>query len=175
MRTKHFSVTFIPNTIHWKIRLLPEKVKVKVLVTQSCLTLCKPMHCGPPSSSVHGILQARMLEWIAMRSSRGSSQPRNQTQVSHIAGRFFTAWATREVQLLPKSPSPSVLPIFLWGRESQSSFFHFPDETTSVQRWASKLSLLFHRAPCSLSLSFFFFGLHLLLIRIFLLIEYSYW
>ena len=75
----------------------------------------------------------------------------------------------RGVQLLPKSPSPSVLPIFLWGRESQSPFFHFPDETTSVQRWASKLSLLFPRAPCS----FFFSGLHLLLIRIFLLIEYS--
>ena len=43
-----------------------------------------------------GILQARILEWVAMPSSRGSSQPKNQTQVSHIAGRFFTVWATRE-------------------------------------------------------------------------------
>ena len=74
MRTKHFSVTFIPNTIHWKICLLPEKVKV--LITQSSLTLCEPMDCGPPSSSVHGILQARILEWVAMPFSRGSSRPR---------------------------------------------------------------------------------------------------
>ena len=49
-----------------------------------------------PGSSVHGILQARIQEWVAMPSSRGSSQPRNQTQVSHIAGRFFTIWVTRE-------------------------------------------------------------------------------
>ena len=61
-----------------------------VLVTQSCLTLCDPMDCSPPGCSVHGILQARILEWVAMPSSRGSSQPRYQTQVSRIAGRFFT-------------------------------------------------------------------------------------
>ena len=47
-----------------------------------------------------GILQARILEWVAMPSSRGSSQPRDQTQVSHIAGGFFTIWATKEVHLL---------------------------------------------------------------------------
>ena len=54
------------------------------------------MDCSPPGSSVHGILQARILEWVAMPSSRGSSQPRGWTQVSHVAGRFFTTWATRE-------------------------------------------------------------------------------
>ena len=54
------------------------------------------MHCSPPGSSVHGILQTRILEWVAMPSSRGSSQPRDWTQVSHIAGRFFTVWATQE-------------------------------------------------------------------------------
>ena len=48
--------------------------------TQSCLTLCDPMNYSPPGSSVHGILQARILEWVAMLSSRGSSQPRDQTQ-----------------------------------------------------------------------------------------------
>ena len=48
--------------------------------------------------TVHGILQARILEWVGFPFSRGSSQPRDQTQVSHIAGRFFTSWATREVQ-----------------------------------------------------------------------------
>jgi len=56
-------------------------------------TLCNPMDCSPPGSSVHGILQARILEWVAMPSSRGALQPRDQTQVSCvscIAGRFFT-------------------------------------------------------------------------------------
>ena len=67
-----------------------------VKVTQSCLTLCDPMHCSPPGSSVHGILQARMLEWVAIPFSRASSQPRDQTQVSCIVGRFFTLWAIRE-------------------------------------------------------------------------------
>ena len=54
------------------------------------------MDCSPPSSSVYGILQARILEWVAIQFSRGSSQPRDWTQVSCIAGRFFTIWATRE-------------------------------------------------------------------------------
>ena len=49
---------------------------------------------------VHGILQARRLEWVAFPFSRGSSQPRDWTQVSRIAGRFFTSWATREAQEL---------------------------------------------------------------------------
>ena len=69
---------------------------VQCLVTQSCLTLCDPKDCSPLGFSVHGIIQARILERVAMPSSRGSSQPRDQTQVSHIAGRFFTIWATRE-------------------------------------------------------------------------------
>ena len=60
------------------------------LVTLSCLTVCEPVDCSPPGSSVHGILQARILEWVIMPSSRGSSQPRDGTQVSRIAGRFFT-------------------------------------------------------------------------------------
>ena len=66
------------------------------LVAKLCLTLCDPMVSSPPGSSVHGILQARILERVAIPFSRGSSQPRNQTQVSCIAGRFFTNWATRE-------------------------------------------------------------------------------
>ena len=52
---------------------------VKVLVTQLCLILCNPVDCSPSGSSVHGVLQARMLEWVAMPSSRESSQPRDQT------------------------------------------------------------------------------------------------
>ena len=66
---------------------------LKVKVAQLCWTICNPM-----DYTVHGILQARILEWVAFPFSRGSSQPRDQTQVSHIAGRFFTSWATRESQ-----------------------------------------------------------------------------
>ena len=54
------------------------------------------MDWSPPGSSVQGTLQARILEWVAISFSRRSSQPRNQTQVSSIAGRFFSIWATRE-------------------------------------------------------------------------------
>ena len=70
-----------------------------VLVAQSFPTLCNPTNYNPPGSSVHGILQARILEWVAISFSRGSSQPRVQSQVSHIAGRFFTFWATREAKI----------------------------------------------------------------------------
>ena len=66
----------------------------EVKVTQSCLTLCNPMDCSPPGSSLHGILQARVLEWIAISFSRESSQPRDRTQVSRIPGRRFNLWAT---------------------------------------------------------------------------------
>ena len=60
------------------------------LITQSCLTLCDSMDYSPPGSSVHGDSPARTLEWVAMPFSRWSSQPRDRTQVSHIAGRLFT-------------------------------------------------------------------------------------
>ena len=58
------------------------------------------MDCSPPGSSVHGILQARILDWGAISFSRESSQPSDWTQVSRIAGRFFTIWATKEAQIL---------------------------------------------------------------------------
>ena len=58
---------------------------------QSCLTLCDPMNCYLPGSSVYGIFQARILDWVAISFSRGSSRPRDWTHVSGIAGRFFTA------------------------------------------------------------------------------------
>ena len=73
---------------------------VKVLVIQLGPTLCDPMDCSMSSSSVHGILQARILEWVAIPFSRGSSCFRYQTWVSSIAGRFFTIWATREVYMI---------------------------------------------------------------------------
>ena len=70
----------------------------EVLVTQSCPILCNPMDCNPPDSSVHVILQARILEWVVIPFSRGSSQPRDWTWVSCIASSFFTIWATKEAQ-----------------------------------------------------------------------------
>ena len=69
-----------------------------VWVAQSCPTLCDPMDCRLSGSSDHGILQARILEWVAIPFSKGSSWPRDWTQVSHIVGRCFTLWATREAQ-----------------------------------------------------------------------------
>ena len=71
-------------------------VCVCVLVTQSCPSICDPMDCSLPGSSVHWILQARILEWVTIPFSRGSSQSRDWTQVSCITGRFFTNWAIRE-------------------------------------------------------------------------------
>ena len=84
---------------------------------QPCPALCDPMDCSPPGSSVHGILQARILEWVAMPSSRGSSRPRDRTRVSCIAGGFFTA-DTREApgaltlhgEILPVLPNPKASP-----------------------------------------------------------------
>ena len=68
------------------------------MCSQSRPTLCKPIDCSLPGSSVHEILQARILEWVAIPFSRGSSWHRDWTQVFHIAGSFFTVWATREVR-----------------------------------------------------------------------------
>ena len=65
----------------------------EVKVAQSCPTLC-----DPKDYTVHAILQARILEWVAVPFSRASSHPRDRTQVSHIAGGFFTSWATSEAQ-----------------------------------------------------------------------------
>ena len=81
--------------VHWdKIKFNKTwKWKVKVKVAQSCLTVCDPM-----DYTVYRILQARILEWVAFSFSSGSSQPRDWTQVHHIAGRSFTSWATREAQ-----------------------------------------------------------------------------
>ena len=85
--TKYKIVLFL-LTLHCYFNLLI--IKVKMLLAQSCLTLHDTMDCSPPGSSVHGILQARIVEWVNIPFSRGSSPPRGQTQVSHIAGRFFT-------------------------------------------------------------------------------------
>ena len=84
-----------PNT-HKPCLFLPSGSLLICLITQlkvkvkSCLTLCYPVDCSLPGSSVHGIPQTRVLEWVAISFSRGSSRPRDRTWVSHIAGRRFT-------------------------------------------------------------------------------------
>ena len=66
-------------------------------VAQLYLTLCDPVDCSLPGSSIHGIFQARVLEWVAISFSRGSSRPRDQARISRIVDRRFTVWATREL------------------------------------------------------------------------------
>ena len=101
-----FVLTFLKASDHTSV--------VVVLVTHSCLTLYDPMDCSPPGFSVQGILQARILEWIAIPFSRGSSWPRDWPWVSCIAGRFFTVWTTREAPvrqhwILRAQPSANTL------------------------------------------------------------------
>ena len=106
----HFSYSCIFYFLdcHCGINIKQISSGLKVKVIQLCPTLC-----GPMDYTVHRILQARILEWVASPFSRGSSQPRAWTQVSCIAGGFFTSWATREAQEywsgLP-IPSPASLP-----------------------------------------------------------------
>ena len=81
---------------------------------QSCLTLCNPMDCSLPGSSLHGILQARVLEWVAISFSRGSSRPSDRTWVSCIPGRCFNLWATREAQRQRNQRSNCQHPLDHW-------------------------------------------------------------
>ena len=90
-----------------------------VLVAQSCPTLCDPMDCSSSCSSVHGIPQARILEGVGISFSRGSFQPRDQTQLSCIASGFFTIWGTRETKVCP----------VIWQNELEWSFNSFTNIT----------------------------------------------
>ena len=117
--------------------------KEKVKVVQSCPTLCDPR-----DYTVHGILQARILERVAFPFSRGYSQTRDQTQVSLIAGRFFTSWATREAQEYWNGepvPSPVDLPnprILEWGASPFSRGSSRPRNRTDNSCIASQADCL---------------------------------
>ena len=107
---------------------------------QSCLTLCDPM-----DYTVYGILQARILEWVAFPFSRGSSQPRDWTQVSCIAGGVFTSWATREAQEY-WSGQPIPLPVYLPDPGIEPGMF-------SVNTWFFVSRMLFPNLSLLLTLT----------------------
>ena len=83
----------VSQCMSWPTKPLSLKKKSTVyrccLITVLCLTLCDPMDCSPPGSSVHGMSQARILEWVAISSSRGSSQPMDQTRISYFGGQLL--------------------------------------------------------------------------------------
>ena len=134
----------------------PEESESESEVTQSCPTLCNPMDCSLPGFSVHGIFKVRAPEWVAFSFSRGSSRPRDRTQVSRIAGRRFTLLATREAKerewqrmfkllhncthLSPVQISHSVMSNSLWPHELYHTRPPCPSPTPRV-----------HLNPCSLS------------------------
>ena len=97
LRAENQSGTALRLKLSWQLVTNANSVERNRKITQSCLTLGDLMDWGLPGSSVHGIFQAIVLEWIATSFSRGSSQPRDRTPVSHIVDRHFTIWATREV------------------------------------------------------------------------------
>ena len=88
-------ISLTSTGLSWSFQQYRNKEKSKV--AQSCLIPCNFMDCSLPGSSVHRIFQARVLEWVAISFSKGSSQPKDRTWVSCIAGWRFTVWATREV------------------------------------------------------------------------------
>ena len=105
--------------------------------SRSVMSDTDPMNCSPPGSSVHGILQARKLKWVALPLSRGeSSQPRDWTQVSRITGGFFTSWATREALMIQQFHSSNSLQqltlVFLPGE------FHGQRSLVGYSPWGHK-------------------------------------
>ena len=105
--------------IHIYVHLCIKQTRSEV--AQSCPTLCNPRDCNLPGSSVHGIFQARVLEWVVIFFSRGSSWPRGWTQVSYIAGRRFTVWA-----IIPQFKSINSLVL---------SFLYSPTLTSMHDYW----------------------------------------
>ena len=101
-----FGLVSLHNPVNQFCVYLYLSVCVCVLVAQLRLTLCDPIDCSLPGLSVHGILQAGILERRAIPFSRGSSQPKNQAQVSYIAGRFFTVWAMSKVPICTHTHTP---------------------------------------------------------------------
>ena len=120
-----------------------ERMHAKSL--QSCLTLCNPMHCSPPGSSVHGILQAIVLKWVVVYSSRGSSWPRDQTHICCL----FLYWQEDALPLVPPGKPVRYFVVVVVQLLSHVSFFQTP--------WtaACQASLSFTMSQSLLKLMFF--------------------
>ena len=96
--------------LHWELRVLASGQSGSAS-TKSCLTLCDPMDCSPPGSSVHEILQARIVEWVAISSSRRSSRPWDQTRISYY-------WQVGSLPLVPPGRPHSLLNVLLPSKDS---------------------------------------------------------
>ena len=119
--------------------LLPWYEDLKFKVAQSCPTLCYPVYCSPPGSSVHGIFQARIMEWVAISFSRGSSQPRDWTQFSRIAGRCFNLCATKDAKDWEPPGNLTLKASGIWLQN-----FHRTGETDS---WRAQTKPCAHQDP----------------------------
>ena len=113
-----------------------------VQLLQSCPTLCDPMDCSSPGFSFHGILEAIILEWDAMPSSRGSSQRRDWTHVTCIAGRFFTHLTTWEARFTPLPLVKDNVDFFHWVETAPGSSSHRQSLKTFLTVLASAAHIL---------------------------------
>ena len=113
------------------------------LVAKPCLTLYDPMDCSLPGPPVHGILQARILEWVAISFFRGSSQLRNWTQISCITGRVFTYWAMREALSEVIDISPSNLDSSLCFIQAGISYsaYKLNKQGDNIQPWGTSFPM----------------------------------
>ena len=149
---KHY---FIGNTTHQILNLISVANSISIwfmevilkccccycLATQQCLTLCRPHRLYHPGSTVHGISQARTLEWVDIPFSRGSSRPKDGTWVSSVAGGFFTIWATRGAHRYHTVKKYSVRPCWASLRDIPGLILH---------QGAKSVCLMTHELPFTL-------------------------
>ena len=99
------------------------------LVAQLCPSLCNPKDCSPPGFSIHGILQARILKWVAISFSRGSSCPRDRTHISCLSRQTLSHWASREVQAYMHSTdnnTPAGMSLLKRRSDTEMTLFFLP-------------------------------------------------
>ena len=133
---KHLSLD--SSFVYRQMSKITKEAVVFVLVFKLCLTPCNPMDHSLPDSSVHGISQERMLEWVAIPFSRGSSQPRDGTQVSRIASRLLTVTKSHSCDLHGLQPPRLLHPWDSPGKNTGvGSHFLLPEETSGLQSMGS--------------------------------------